>query len=72
MLKMCVCSIQIALLQAVKALIVASQTTKIIVLNALVIVSLLQVPGGDGWKTVFAYFTAILILMSKMSKKRGV
>lgn len=72
MLKMCVCSIQIALLQAVKALIVASQTTKIIVLNALVIVSLLQVPRGDGWKTVFAYFTAILILMSKMSKKRGV
>lgn len=72
MLKMCVYSIQIALLQAVKALIVASQTTKIIVLNALVIVSLLQVPGGDGWKTVFAYFTAILILMSKMSKKRGV
>lgn len=69
---MCVCSIQIALLQAVKALIVASQTTKIIVLNALVIVSLLQVPGGDGWKTVFAYFTAILILMSKMSRKRGV
>jgi len=32
----------------------------------------LQVPGGDGWKTVFAYFTAILILMSKMSRKRGV
>lgn len=69
---MCAYSIQIALLQAVKALIVASQTTKIIVSNALVIVSLLQVPGGDGWKTVFAYFTAVLILMSKMSRKRGV